>query len=149
VGGRRGQETRQHARVRTHRSTAREGGADRVGPQRRERKGDTRGNGSATGEPGPRGRERGGRAGEETGADRSAPLGSERERESAQERGLSLTGGVRLSGGAGAWARGLAGPSWVGWAAFPFSFSLDFLIPFLFLFYRVFKSKFKLGFKFK
>jgi hypothetical protein len=43
-----------------------------------------------------------GRVGEETGADRSAPLGSERERESAQERGLPLTGGVRLSGGAGA-----------------------------------------------
>jgi hypothetical protein len=89
------------------------------------------------------------RTSEETGADRSAPLGSERERKGARERGLPLTGGVRLSGGAGAWARGLAGPSWVGWAAFPFYFSLDFLIPFLFLFYRVFNSKFKLGFKFK
>jgi hypothetical protein len=87
-----------------------------------------------------------GRAGEETGADRSAPLGSERERESARERGRPLTGRVRLSGGAGAWARGLAGPSWAGWDAFPFSFSLDFLILFLFLFYRVFNSKFKLGF---
>jgi hypothetical protein len=40
---------------------------------------------------------------------------------------------------------GLAGPTWAGSAAFPFSFSLDFLIPFLFLFYRVFNSKFKLG----
>jgi hypothetical protein len=58
-----------------------------------------------------------------------------RERESACGRGdLSLIGGVRLSGGAGAQARGLAGPTWAGWAAFPFSFSLDFLIPFLFLF---------------
>jgi hypothetical protein len=89
------------------------------------------------------------RAGEETGADRSAPLGSEREREGERERELPLTGGVRLSGGAGARARGLAGPSWAGWAAFPFSFSLDFLIPFLFLFYRIFSSKFKLGFKSK
>ena len=69
-----------------------------------------------------------------TGADRSAPLGSERERETARERGLPLTGGVRLSGGTGAWARGLAGLSWAGWAAFSFCFSLDFLIPFLFLF---------------
>jgi hypothetical protein len=90
-----------------------------------------------------------GRASEETGADRLAPLGSERERESARERGLPLTGGVRLSGGAGARARGLARPSWADWAAFPFSFPLDFLIPFLFLFYRVFNSEFKLGFKFK
>jgi hypothetical protein len=89
------------------------------------------------------------RAGEETSADRSAPLGSEREREGARERELPLIGGVRLSGGAGAWERGLAGPSSVVWAAFSFSFSLDFLIPFLFLFYRVFNSKFKLGFKFK
>jgi hypothetical protein len=78
-----------------------------------------------------------------TGADRLAPLGSEREREDARERELPLIGGVRLSGGAG------ARPGWAGWAAFCFSFSLDFLIPFLFLFYRVFKSKFKLGFKFK
>jgi hypothetical protein len=60
-----------------------------------------------------------------------------------QERGLPLTGGVRLSGGAAAL------PGWAELAAFPFSFSLGFLIPFLFLLYRVFKSKFKLGFKFK
>jgi hypothetical protein len=60
-----------------------------------------------------------------------------------------MTGVVRLSGGAGARVRGLAGPSWAGWDTFPFSFSLDFLIPFLFLFYRVFNSKFILGFKFK
>jgi hypothetical protein len=87
--------------------------------------------------------------GEEIGADRSAPLGSERERESAQERGLPLTGGVRLSGGAGA-RPGWAELGWLGCrAAFLFPFSLDFLIPFLFLFFRVFKSKFKLDFKFK
>jgi hypothetical protein len=49
--------------------------------------------------------------GEETDADRSAPLGSEREREGAREKELSLTGGVRLSDGAG------ARPSWaeLGW----------------------------------
>jgi hypothetical protein len=46
-----------------------------------------------------------------TGADRLAPLGSEREREGARERELPMIGGVRLSGGAGAWARGLAGLS--------------------------------------
>jgi hypothetical protein len=37
-----------------------------------------------------------------TGADRLAPLGSERERDGARERELPLTGEVRLSGGAGA-----------------------------------------------
>jgi hypothetical protein len=46
-----------------------------------------------------------------TGADRLAPLGSEREREGAREIGLPLTGGVRLSGGVGARARNLAGLS--------------------------------------
>jgi hypothetical protein len=38
-----------------------------------------------------------------TGADRLAPLGSEREREDAREKELPLIGGVRLSDGAGAW----------------------------------------------
>jgi hypothetical protein len=37
-----------------------------------------------------------------TGADRLAPLGSEREREGTHEGELPLTGEVRLSGGAGA-----------------------------------------------
>jgi hypothetical protein len=50
-------------------------------------------------------------AGKKTSADRSAPLGSEREREGTREGELSLTGGVRLSGSAGARARGLAGLS--------------------------------------
>jgi hypothetical protein len=36
-----------------------------------------------------------------TGTDRLAPLGSERERKGAREQELPLTGGVRLSGGAG------------------------------------------------
>jgi hypothetical protein len=55
-----------------------------------------------------------GRAGEETGADRSAPLGSEREREGARGRGLPLTGGVSLSGDTGARAHDLARLSWAG-----------------------------------
>jgi hypothetical protein len=84
--------------------------------------------------------------GEVTGTDRSVPLGSEREREGAREGELPPTGGVRLSGGAGARARGLAGPAGL---LSPFSFSLNFLIPFLFLFSKVFNLKFKLGFKFK
>jgi hypothetical protein len=126
-----------------------EGGTDREGPRRRERGEGHSGQRLSNWRTGPVRQREKGRAGEEIGVDRSAPLGSERERESARERRLPLTGGVRLSGGAGTRARGLAGPSWAGWVAFTFSFSLDFLIPFLFLFYRVFNSKFKLGFKFK
>jgi hypothetical protein len=45
----------------------------------------------------------------ETGAHRLVPLGSEQEREGAHEGEPLLTGGVRLSGGTGARARGLAG----------------------------------------
>jgi hypothetical protein len=94
-----------------------------------------RGNGSATGGPGPRDRE-GEResAGKKTDADRLAPVGSERGREGAREGELPLTGEIRLSDGAGVRARGLAEPSGLVWAAFSFSFSLHFLIPFPFLF---------------
>jgi hypothetical protein len=63
-----------------------------------------------------------------------APLGRERVREGARARELPLTGGTHLSGGAVALARGLAGSSWVGWAALPLSFFLNFLIAFLFSF---------------
>jgi hypothetical protein len=49
--------------------------------------------------------------GRKTGADRSAPLGSEREGEGAREGEVLMTGGVRLSDGAGARARGLVGLS--------------------------------------
>jgi hypothetical protein len=61
VGERCGQEIRQRARVRTCRSTAGAGRADltgRVHDVEREERG-ARGNGLATGEPSPRGRERG------------------------------------------------------------------------------------------
>jgi hypothetical protein len=61
-----------------------------------------RGNGSATGDPGPRDRERGSARAKETGADRSAPLGPERGREGAREGELPLAGRVRLSDGADA-----------------------------------------------
>jgi hypothetical protein len=54
------------------------------------------------GEPGPRDRERESERAKETGADRLAPLGSERVREGAHEGEPPLTGVVRLSGGAGA-----------------------------------------------
>jgi hypothetical protein len=56
-------------------------------------------------------RERESERAKETGTDRSAPLGSERESEGAREGELPLTGGVRLSGGAGTRAHGLAGLS--------------------------------------
>jgi hypothetical protein len=88
-----------------------EGRTDKAGPRRRERKGDARGQWLGTGEPGPRDRERESERAKETGVDRLAPLGNEREREGAREGELPLTGGVRLSGSAGARARGLAGLS--------------------------------------
>jgi hypothetical protein len=154
VGGRRGRETRRRARVRTRWSTAGARKADlTMQAHDVEREKGTRGatawrlaNRAHETE-----REREERAGEVTGANRLRSLSSERvrEREGTRERELQLTGGVRLSGAACAWARGLTGLNWAGWAAFSFSFSLDFLIRFLFLFYRVFKSKFKLDFKFK
>ena len=79
-----------------------EGGTDKAGPRRRERKGDARGQRLDTGEPGPRDRERGSALVKKTGADRLAPLGSEREREGTHEGEPPLIGGVRPSGGAGA-----------------------------------------------
>jgi hypothetical protein len=70
------------------------------GVEREER--GTRGNASTTGDLGPRDRERESTRGRKTGADRSAPLGTEGGREGAREGELPLTGGVRLSDGAGA-----------------------------------------------
>jgi hypothetical protein len=105
VGGRHGRETRRCARVRTRRSTARAGKAE-LTRQAHDAEREKRTHGGQrlnTGEPGPRDRERERERAKETGADRLAPLGSEREREGAQEGELPLTGGVRLSGGAGAW----------------------------------------------
>jgi hypothetical protein len=78
VGGRRGREIRRRAQVRTRRSTASAEGAELTGQAHdaeREEKG-MRGNGLATGDLGPRDRERRSARVKETGADRSAPLGS-------------------------------------------------------------------------
>jgi hypothetical protein len=92
VVGRRGREIRRRARVRTRRSTASAEGAELTGQAHdteREERG-ARGNGSTTGDPGPRYRERGGANGRRKLArDRLAPLGSEREREGARERGTA------------------------------------------------------------
>jgi hypothetical protein len=71
------------------------------------------------------------RAGKKTVADSLAPLGSERDREGARDGDWPLTGGVLVSDGAGG---GLAGPTGLVWAAFSFSFPLNFLISFPFLF---------------
>jgi hypothetical protein len=122
VGERRGRETRRRAERAELTGLAH--GAERE-------KRDARGNGSTTGDPDPRDRERrGSERAKETGADRSAPLGSEREKEGTRER-LAPKGGVHLSGAAG--ARG-TGPGGLVWAEMAFFFSLDFLIPFPFLF---------------
>jgi hypothetical protein len=118
-GGRRGREIRRRARVRMRRSTASAERAELAGQAHgaeREERG-TRGNGAATGNPSPqdreRERERGGGGKRKTGADRSAPLGSERGRTAADRRGPP----IRRRRHAGARP---------GWAALSFSFSLDF-----------------------
>jgi hypothetical protein len=85
-----------------------DGGSDKAGTRRRERKEDARGQRLGTGKPGPRDRERESERAKETSADRLTPLDSEQEREGTHEGESSLTGGVRLSGGAGTRARGLA-----------------------------------------
>jgi hypothetical protein len=80
------------------------------------------------------------------GADRSAPLGSGREKD-RRERGLAPTGGARLPPNVGAHARGaLTGSAWaerLGDREFMllFLFSFIFLIsnPFRFIFSRIFK----------
>jgi hypothetical protein len=78
------------------------GGTDRAGPRRIERRKGCAGQRPGDWRTGPaRQRERE-RAGKKTGADKLAPLGSERGREGAREGELPLTSGVRLSDGAGA-----------------------------------------------
>ena len=80
-----------------------EGGTDKAGPRHRERKGGRAGATARHWRTGPmRHTERGSERVKKTGADRLAPLGSEQEREGAREGELPLTGGVHLSGGAGA-----------------------------------------------
>jgi hypothetical protein len=84
------------------------------GPKREKR--DARGNGSMTSDLGLRDRERDSAWVKETGADRSAPLGCEREREreGARER-LAPIGGVACQGRqarAGLGPMGWFGPKW-------------------------------------
>jgi hypothetical protein len=69
---------------------------------------------------------------EEIGADKSTPLGSERER--GEESGLekALTGGDCVLGER--WRAGEAGPRWAYWAEMWFSIFLKFLMAFLFYF---------------
>jgi hypothetical protein len=82
---------------------------------------------------GARGTERVLACAEKTGADKSAPPGSERERERARDG--ADRHGVRLSGRGGhTGAHTGHGPSWADWAELGFSFSLEFLMPFLFIF---------------
>jgi hypothetical protein len=94
VGGRRGRETWRRAQVRTRRSTAGAGRAELTGQAHNaEKEKGTRG--ATTRQLVNRAREaerEEGRAGEETGADRSPPLGSEREREGARGREVSRRG---------------------------------------------------------
>jgi hypothetical protein len=71
------------------------------------------------------------RTGKKTGADRLAPLGSERGREGTREGELPLTGGVRLSDGAG------ARPGWADWAG---------LGCFLLFFFSEFSNSFSISF---
>jgi hypothetical protein len=140
VGGRRGREIRRRARVRTRRSTASTEGAELTGQahgaEREERC--ARGNDSATGDPGPRDRERGSARVKKTSTDRSAPLGREREREHARERGSAADRRgppIRQRGRAGA-RPGWADLGWVGcfilffFSGFSNSFSISFSIGF-------------------
>jgi hypothetical protein len=103
VGGRRGREIRRRARVRTRWSTTSAEGAEltRQAHDAKREKGTLGGNGSALANRA-RDTEREGERVKETGANRLAPLGSERAREGTHEGELPLTGGVRLSDGAGA-----------------------------------------------
>jgi hypothetical protein len=114
-----------------------EGGADRGGLRRRERERARRATARRLAEQAREVEREEGRAGEETGADNSAPLCSEREGGKRAWDNLPLTGGARLSGAAGARARA-AGPGGLVWARMDFSFFLNFLISFPFLFSRVF-----------
>jgi hypothetical protein len=104
------------------------GETDRASPRRRERRKGYAGQRLGNWRSGPMIQRERERAGKKTGADRSVPLGSERERDGAREGELPLTGGVRLSE---AWAHGRA--AWLGRAGparllgcFPFSFFSGF-----------------------
>jgi hypothetical protein len=96
-----------------------EGGTDREGPWRRERKGGTLATAQRLAAQAHDAEREEGRARAKQLAPTGRPQRAEGKRDRARERKLPLTGGARLSGGVGARVRGLAGPSW---AAFPFFF---------------------------
>jgi hypothetical protein len=131
-GRRRGREIRRCARVRTRRSTASVEKAKLIGrahDAEREERG-VRGNGSATGDSGPRDRERE-CAGEGKLALTGWPHWATSEGGSARERGsvAERWGPPVRRRGCTAWL-GLVGRL----GCFIFFFSMDFLIPFLFLY---------------
>jgi hypothetical protein len=114
-------------------ATRGEGEADRAGPRRRERKEGRSGQRLDDWRSGPvRQRERGSARAKETGADGSAPLGSEREREreragggtAADKRGPPVRGGRRAR-------------DWAWWAG---------LGCFLFFFFSEFSNSFSISF---
>jgi hypothetical protein len=87
MGGRRGREIRRRAQVRTRRSTAGAGRADLTRQAHgAEREKGRSGQRLSNWQTGPTRQREEGSAGEETGADRLAPLGSEQERERARGR---------------------------------------------------------------
>jgi hypothetical protein len=116
---RRGRGSRRRARVRTRWSTTGARRAELTGKAHGiEREKGRAGNDLAPRSADPRDRERRGtRAGEATGADKSALLGSEREEGKGARDRLLLTGRTRLSGAAGArpgWVElGWFGPEWL------------------------------------
>jgi hypothetical protein len=124
-----------------------EGGTDKAGPRRREKRGTLGATARRLAIQACETEREGERAGEVTSADRLGPLGSERARKSGRS-------GLRQQVGLACQAERARGRTRVDlnglpWAELAFSISLEFLMPFLFIFSRVFKSKFKLGFKFK
>jgi hypothetical protein len=116
-----------HASVHCERG---EGGTDRVGPRHRERRKGRAEQWLGDWRTGPARQTEREHAGKKTGADRLVPLGRERESERARKTGAHRRGPPVRGGGP---APG-TGPGGLVWAAFPFSFSLNFLIPFPFLF---------------
>jgi hypothetical protein len=135
VGKHRGREIRRRARVRTRRSTASGEGVELTGRVHGAERGERGmwGNSSAPSRTGPRSREGRGTRVKATSADKSAPLGNKREREStrgqtgADRRGPPVKGESRAGAGAGLGRLGC-------WTAFLFSFSLNFSNSFYFSF---------------
>jgi hypothetical protein len=120
-------------------------GFDRRGPQNRESGERT---GSRADERGPQNSERR-CAPEEISADKSAPLGSERERGERAGAGWCRQAGTTCQREAGArGGGGLDGPIWAVWAKIRFSIFLEFQNAFLFLFSLGIQIKFKHQFKY-